>query len=163
MSFFNSFSFVTILCMCALQNAWQAKHIGQNHQMETMATWENNFPNQKLETSWPQWSWGKKQRNWRFFRWNERSKCNFLKVIEIWWYLLYSLRYHCLLNAYFQWHWQESHGNKQLPCGLLVLFSSCGTLSAWSRMDDQPLPRQTFPSPHDYTMTSFTKLNHLPH
>jgi len=31
------------------------------------------------------------------------------------------------------------------------------------RMDDRSLPKQTFLSPHNCTMTSFTKLIHLPH
>jgi len=55
-----------------------------------------------------------------------------------------------------KWPWQESHEIKHKPCELLVLFSSCGTLSTGSRMDDQPLPRQTIPEPHKFTMTSFT-------
>jgi len=37
--------------MCAVQNAWQAERIGQPHRMAMTATWENNFPNQKLDTS----------------------------------------------------------------------------------------------------------------
>jgi len=53
--------------------------------------------------------------------------------------------------------WQESHENEHKPCELLVLFSSCGILSAGSRMDNRPLPRQTLPEPHKFIMTSFTK------
>jgi len=41
--------------------------------------------------------------------------------------------------------WQESQKNGRLLCELLVLFSSCGTLSTGSRTDDWPLPRQTIP------------------
>jgi len=44
--------------------------------------------------------------------------------------------------------WQESHENEHKPCELLVLFSSCGTLSAGSRTDNRSLPRQTIPEPH---------------
>jgi len=43
------------------------------------------------------------------------------------------------------------------------LFSSCGILSTGSRMDDWPLPRQTFFEPHNFTMTSLIKSIHLPH
>jgi len=46
--------------MCAVQNAWQAERIGQPHRTAMTATWENNFPNQKLDTSWPWWGWGQK-------------------------------------------------------------------------------------------------------
>jgi len=52
--------------------------------------------------------------------------------------------------------WQESHENEHKLCELLVLFSSCGILSARSRTDNWPWPRQTLPEPHDFTMTSFT-------
>jgi len=54
--------------------------------------------------------------------------------------------------------WQESHKNERSLCELLVLFSSCGTLLMGSRTDNLPLPRQTIFSPHNCTMTSFTKL-----
>jgi len=47
-----------------------------------------------------------------------------------------------------QWLWQESHRNWQLLCELLVLFSSCGTISVGAGMDHGPLPSQTTPSPH---------------
>jgi len=53
--------------------------------------------------------------------------------------------------------WQESHENMHKPCELLVLFSSCGILSVGPRTNDRPLPRQTIPEPHKFTMTSFAK------
>ncbi len=60
-------------------------------------------------------------------------------------------------------NWQESHRNWQLLCELLVLFSSCGTLSVGPRIDHEPLPSQTTPSPHNCSITSFIKIILLPH
>jgi hypothetical protein len=70
--------------------------------------------------------------------------------------LLLSLPVDCCFSKFLNYFWQESHKNERKPCELLVLFSSCGILSAGSRTDNRPWPRQTLPEPHDFTMTSFT-------
>jgi len=57
-----------------------------------------------------------------------------------------------------QAQWQESHRIEHKPRELLVLFLSCGILSAGSRTDNRPWPRQTLPGPHNFTMTSFTSM-----
>jgi len=55
--------FVTLFYMRVLQIVWQAKCSRRIHRMAMMATWENNFPNQKCNACWPRWSWGQKYSN----------------------------------------------------------------------------------------------------
>jgi len=71
--------------------------------------------------------------------------------------------YKAYLTSKFLWQWQESHRNAQSLCESLVLFSSCGTLSTGPRTDHEPLPNQTTFSPHNRSMTLFTKFILIAH